>query len=193
MQTHLLAVPLALGITLAALTVTPAPARAHDGSYDHEEEDQGSFGDLALAVDLNYDYPIESLGESGGGFAIRAGWQLHVPLLVLTPEAGFSYDAISGGGDPTLTRGFLGLRAGFGEIFRFGAFGHLGLCGLSVDAIRPDPSRTGLAYDLGLFFDFTLLPLIDLGVHAAYNHLVEDDLFASYQWLTLGAHVALIL
>ena len=55
------------------------------------------------------------------------------------------------------------------------------------------PTRNGFAYDLGLFFDFTLLPLIDLGVHAAYNQLTAGSDDPAYHWLTFGAHAALIL
>src|SRR5262245_34566923 len=141
MQIHPLTARLALGAALIALAAAPAPARAHDDTHD-EDHDRASSGDLALAVDIDYALPIdvEALGDDGGGFAIRAGWQLHVPLLVLTPEIGFAYHSFSGNGEPSLSRGFIGVRAGFGEIFRFVLFGHIGLCGLSADVVGPDPS-----------------------------------------------------
>ena len=190
---------LALAASLAVLAAGPATAAAHD-DYEHEHHDHddggeggGGIGDLALAVDVDYGLPVDSIGDSGGGFGIRAGLQLHVPLLVITPEVGFTYHGFDGTGEPSVTRGILGMRLGLGEIFRFGVAGHVGLAHLSADVIGPDPSHTGFAYDAGLFFDLTLLPLFDIGVHAVYNHLTEDELKPSFAWLTFGAHLALIL
>jgi hypothetical protein len=34
-----------------------------------------------------------------------------------------------------------------------------------------DLSRNAFTFDAGAFLDFTLLPILNLGVHAAYNHL----------------------
>ena len=186
----------ALGAGAALLVFDPASAAAHE-DYEHEQEQGdeggGGIGDLAIAADLDYALPVDSLGDSGGGFGIRAGLQLHVPLLVITPEVGFTYDGFSGTGEPSISRGILGMRLGLGEIFRFGVAGHIGIAHLSADVIGLDPSHTGFAYDMGIFFDFTLLPLFDIGVHAAYNHLSDDGLKPSYAWLTMGAHLALIL
>ena len=47
--------------------------------------------------------------------------------------------------------------------------------------------------DAGLALDFTLLPLIDLGVHGAYNTMFPRDDGSSLEFLTLGAHAALVL
>jgi hypothetical protein len=184
---------LAAAAAAFALGWMPAAALAHDDHDQEHDDGSSSFVDLAIAGDLDYAVPIDSIGDSGGGFAVRVGGQLHVPLLVLTPELGFSYHAMDGEGSPELSRMFAGARVGIGEIFRIGATGHVGIAWLDVDLLRPNPSRNGFAYDLGLFFDFTLLPLLDLGVHAAYNQLSASDDDPAYHWLTFGAHAALIL
>jgi hypothetical protein len=62
----------------------------------------------------------------------------------------------------------------------------------TADVPAPDPSRTGLTYDFGLFLDFTLLPLLNLGVHAAYDRMVGGA-DPAFHWLTFGAHAELIL
>ena len=51
-------------------------------------------------------------------------------------------------------------------------------------------SRLGVAFDVGAFFDFTLIPLVNVGVHAAYNYLsASDPTNQAFKWVTLGAHV----
>lgn len=50
---------------------------------------------------------------------------------------------------------------------------------------------TGFTYDVGALFDFTLLPLVNVGVHAAYNQIPgRDD--PSLQWVSMGGHVELV-
>lgn len=163
-------------IACGVLASTAAPARA----------------ELQLAGDLDYALPLESRAEWGAGFAIRLGWQLHVPFLVLTPEAVFNYEGFAGTYGPMVFREVAGLRFGVGEVFRLGAFGHAGIGQLKVDVPGPNVSRTEFTYDLGIFIDFTLLPLVNVGVHGAYNRMPGGD-DPSFQWLTFGAHAALIL
>ena len=149
-----------------------------------------SHADTVIAGDLDYVFPLGSKADSGGGFGIRVGSQLHVPLLVLTPELGFTYDGFSGDFGPRVYRGIAGLRVGVGEVIRPGVFGHLGV-GRMTSA--PDASHTAFTYDAGIFLDFTLLPILNIGVHGAYNHLNGGEAsFANYEWVTLGAHAALV-
>lgn len=163
-------------IACGVLASTAAPARA----------------EVQLAGDLDYALPLESRAEWGAGFAIRLGWQLHVPFLVLTPEAVFNYEGFSGTYGPMVFREVAGLRLGVGEVFRLGAFGHAGIGQLEADVPGPNVSRTEFTYDLGIFIDFTLVPLVNVGVHGAYNQMPGGD-DPSFQWLTFGAHAALIL
>jgi hypothetical protein len=147
--------------------------------------------DLQIGFDLDYALPIDSSVDGGGGFALRLGQQLHVPAIALTPEIAFAYHSYAGSGDPATYRGVGGLRLGFGEIFRLGPYFHVGLGHIDFD-LPGDPSDTGFTYDVGAFFDLTLLPLFNVGVHGAYNELRNSDL-PTFQWATFGAHAELIL
>jgi hypothetical protein len=160
----------------AALLSVASPARA----------------DVQLGVDLDSAIPLESPADPGGGFAARLGYQLHLPMLALTPEAVFNYEGFTGTYGLGMYRGVAGLRLGAGEVFRLGAFGHLGIGHLSADVPGPDPTRTGVTYDLGIFFDFTLLPLINLGVHTSYDRMPNGD-GPAFHWLVFGAHLELIV
>jgi hypothetical protein len=161
-------------LAFGALAFASVPARA----------------DTQLALDLDYALPIDSSIDNGGGFAIRLGQQLHLPLVAITPEVAFAYHSYSGAGDPATYRGVGGVRVGFGEIFRLGPFLHLGIGHIDLD-FASDPSYTGFSYDVGAFFDLTLLPLLNIGVHGAYNQISFDDQ-PTFKWLTLGAHGELI-
>ena len=57
-----------------------------------------------------------------------------------------------------------------------------------------DRSHSGFSYDAGLFLDFTALPLLNIGVHAAYNRLAqkENDPDSKLQWMTIGVNAALV-
>lgn len=144
-----------------------------------------------IAGDLDYAAPIDSAAHAGGGFGIRLGQQVHIPLLVFNPELGFTYHGFTQDTSPKVYRGIAGLRLGFGEIIRPGVFAHVGLGHLDVGGV-PDRSHTAFTYDAGAFIDFTALPLLDIGVHAAYNRLTADDSGPTFQFWTAGAHVALV-
>ncbi len=143
-----------------------------------------------IGFDLDYALPVDSIGNDGGGFALRFGQQVHIPLLVLTPEVAFAYHSYSGIGDPATFLGVGGLRLGFGEIFRLGPMAHLGIGHLDLD-LASDPSFTGFTYDVGAFFAFTLLPLLNIGVHGAY-HQISFDKQETFKWMVFGAHAELI-
>jgi hypothetical protein len=164
----------AAGFAFASLALHAATARA----------------DVQIGFDLDYALPIDSSADGGGGFALRLGQQIHVPAIAFTPEIVFAYHSYAGGGDPATYRGVGGARLGFGEIFRLGPFAHIGLGHIDLD-LPGDPSDTSFTYDLGLFFDLTLLPLLNLGVHGSYNELRNNDL-PTFQWAIFGAHAELI-
>jgi hypothetical protein len=147
--------------------------------------------DTEIGVDLDYGLGIDTVADGGGGFALRLGQQLHIPAIALTPEIAFGYHSFSGGGEPAIYSGLGGVRLGFGEIFRLGPFAHLGLGHIDYD-LPGDPNDTAFQYDLGAFFDLTILPLVNIGVHGAYNELRAGDT-GTFQWATFGAHVELIL
>jgi hypothetical protein len=165
---------LALGAFIATnLWLTPGTARA----------------DIALAADLEIDAPSNTDLATAPAFAVRLGWQLHLPLIVFTPEVGYHHVAF--GDELTLSRAFAGARLGIGEVFRIGAFGHVGVGHAAFHAAEEDQDVTDVTIDVGGFLDFTLLPLLDVGVHAGYGRMRADDRDA-LRWVPVGVHLALI-
>jgi hypothetical protein len=145
---------------------------------------------VAIAGDLEADVPVNSDLDAATGLALRLGWQLHLPALELTPEIGWHYASF---GDPlTLHRGIAGVRVAFGEIFRFGGYAHVGVAREAFD-IPGAEDATRFSYDIGGFFDFTLLPLLNAGVHAGYGRVDGGDSGEPLKWIPVGIHVALIL
>ena len=171
--------PLAITVAVGALALRPAAARA-------------DVVETMLGADLEYAAPVESTGDTGFGVTIRGGLQLHLPFVALTPELAMGYDGFTGTGDPSAYRGVAGLRVGIGELLRFGGFGHAGVGHLDLDMPGPDPSHTAFTYDAGLFLDFTLLPLLDVGVHSAFNQLIKNGDNDNFYWVTFGVHAALV-
>jgi hypothetical protein len=147
---------------------------------------------LLLGGDVDLALPVKSSAETGGGFAVRVGYHAHVPLAALTSEVGFNYDGFSGSDGPTVYRGLAGLRLGVGEVFRLGGYAHVGVGRLVGDTSAADSDRTGFTYDIGLLLEFTLLPFLNLGAHGAYNQMPDRD-GESFQWMSVGGHVDLIL
>ena len=150
--------------------------------------------DTAIAADLESVVPLEFDDvDFGPAFAIRLGWQLHLPLITLTPEAGFHYASFTDG--PKVYRGIIGGRVGIGELLRFGVFAHLGIARQTWTVATVDSSHTGLTLDAGLFLDLTIIPLIDIGVHMNYGRIGanEEDNVDANQWLGFGVHAALII
>lgn len=146
---------------------------------------------LQLGADLEYDIPTTDGDiDSALGFALRLGWPLHLPALVLTPEIGYHHANFSD--DITLNRGFVGARIAIGEIFRIGAYGHVGVGNVTYHIPGPDQDVTDATYDIGGFLDFTLLPLLNVGVHAGYGYLKGDDNFDALGWVPIGVHAELV-
>jgi hypothetical protein len=150
--------------------------------------------DTAIAADFEARVPIDFDDiSSGPGFGIRLGQQLHLPLITITPEIGFNWGSFSDG--PNLYRGILGARLGIGEILRFGVTAHIGFGHYSLEVQSVEESHTGFTLDGGLFLDLTVLPLIDIGVHAGYARISGDSEkgLEPIQWLAFGLHAALII
>ncbi|HEY2733067.1 MAG TPA: hypothetical protein VGI70_03740 [Polyangiales bacterium] len=153
--------------------------------------------ETTVGVDLFAVAPIDSnYHKAGGGFGIRLGEELHLPLLAVVPEVGFTYASFATSG-LSVYRGIVGLRAGIGEIIRFGALAHVGFGQLSVDSEPAlhrvgEANHLGFTMDGGLFLELTLLPLINIGVHAIYNRLEGRKEGDALQWMQFGVHAALV-
>jgi len=161
-------------LTLAAAgSLVPSTARA----------------DIALAGDLEFDAPADTDLDTAPAFGVRLSWQHHLPLLVFTPELGYHHAAF--GDALTLNRALAGARLGIGEVFRIGAYGHIGVANAAYHSPGGGSSLTDITYDAGGFLDFTLLPLLDVGVHAGYARVRTDDR-APLKWVPIGVHAALV-
>jgi hypothetical protein len=146
---------------------------------------------LTLALDLDYTGAINNdFISNGGGGALRIGSELDLFIVTMIPELSLGYHTFGGDRnyDATTFTGMLGGRIRFLKIIEPGIFAHAGVGRLS--SYEP---HTGLAFDAGVTVDFTLLPLIDLGLHAAWNRVFGDKDHEGLSYGTTGFHVALVL
>jgi hypothetical protein len=144
---------------------------------------------VAVAAELEADAPSDSDLGAAPAYVVRLGWQLHPPLIVFTPEVGYHHVAF--GDELTLDRAFAGARLGIGEVFRIGAFGHVGVGHAAFRSAAEGQGVTDVTVDVGGFLDFTLLPLLDVGVHAGYGRMRVND-GRGLRWVPVGIHLALI-
>jgi hypothetical protein len=145
-------------------------------------------GRTQIALDFDFTTAVnDDSTNSGGGGALRLGRKLDLLVVSLTPEIGGGYHGFGGSSDAKLYSGFLGGRLGFGKIIEPSVFGHVGIGRL--DGVAP---RTAPVLDAGVALDLTILPLIDLGVHGAYNVMMPKDDGTALKFVILGAHAALV-
>lgn len=144
----------------------------------------------AIGVDLNYTNGINepSVG-SGTGFNVRLGYKVDLLLVKLTPEIGGGYHTFSGDDSPKFSQGIVGGRLQFGKILEPGLYAHLGYGHLSSDRFD---GYSGATADAGVTLDLTLLPLLDLGVHAGYNGMLKSGDREAFDTYVLGVHAALV-
>jgi hypothetical protein len=183
------------GLAAAACVTVATPARADDDdarrSDDHSGRSRRDRDNTRthIAVDFDFATAIDAPAtKAGGGGALRLGQEFDLFLVSLTPEFGGSYHAFGGDGETKLYTGFLGGRLAVGKIIEPSIFAHVG-----VGHVKGFESRTAPVMDGGLALDFTLLPLIDLGMHGAYNVMLPRDDGSSLKYVTLGVHAALVL
>lgn len=148
-----------------------------------------------IGADLDLHMPLEINNVStGGGFGIRVGQELHLPLIAFNPEIGFNYVSFSKEAPPKVYRVIAGGRIGVGELVRFGVLAHIGFGHVSWAPSPNDYSHSGLTYDAGLFLELTALPLLNIGIHGAYNRMAaDDDQTDTLHWVQLGLHATLVL
>lgn len=169
---------LGLGLAAVAVVAWSSPAHAEDRSV----------GKTHLAVDFDFGTAIDSeLTKTGGGGALRLGREFDLLLVSFTPEIGGGFHGFGGDGNSKLYRGFVGGRFAVGKIIEPSVFGHVG-----IGRLGGAEPRTAPILDAGLALDFTLLPLIDLGVHGAYNVMMPKDDGSALKFVTLGIHAALV-
>ena len=182
-----------LGLVAVAGLVVATPARADDADNRDEGRRESrrdrDHSKTHIAIDFDYNDALEApASNAGGGGALRLGQQFDAFLISLTPELGGSYHGFGGNDRTKLYSGFLGGRLAIGKILEPSIFGHLG-----VGHLQGIDTRTAPVMDAGLALDFTLLPLIDLGVHGAYNVMLPRNDASAFKFVTLGAQAALVL
>ena len=143
----------------------------------------------ALGVDIDYAHGISEPGVTNGtGFNVRLGYKLDLLLAQLTPEVGGGYHTFAGTANATFSQGIVGGRLAFGKILEPGVYAHLGYGHVVEGTI----GRSGATLDGGLTLDLTLLPLLDLGVHAGYDGLLATGGYPAFDTYVLGVHGALV-
>jgi hypothetical protein len=179
---------LALGFGAALLS---SVTLAHAGDENDEDKDEKA-GSTKAALDLEYIFVRGEALDNGGGGALRLGREFDAVVVSITPEIGGSYHALNGPIDASLYRGFAGVRLSLGKVIEPGIYGHVGYGHVSFDEVPGafDESHGAFSYDVGATLDFTLLPVLDVGVHGAYNGLTGDSEFRQLNWVNVGGHVS---
>jgi hypothetical protein len=177
---------LALLIAAALCTYFAGSAEARENGAAERSDDKSK---TVLAFDLDFLATLREPGaDIGGGGAVRLGQKMDLILVSLTPEIGGSYDRFNGDNNDRIYRGFIGARLGFGKLIEPSVFAHIGVGRFDANVA----SHTAPVFDAGIALDLTFLPLINLGAHAGYNRLFPQENHASFNWLALGLHVALV-
>jgi hypothetical protein len=169
-----------LGGATLTLTVVSNQARADGG--------------IIAAAEVGVDVVVSDLGDDdtlhavGPAVALRLGYGFKAPMIRFTPEAKFAFESP---GTPRAGAIMGGARLNFLEVVSPAVFAHAG--GLVGD-IR------GFVWDAGVGLDFTLIPLLDVGVYGAFYQTrgatfdFGDASWSNrdkYEWIQLGAQVAL--
>jgi hypothetical protein len=149
-----------------------------------------------LGVDLSFNDAVDqSDTDAGAGIDIYFGPRLDLAILTLTTELAGGYHDFAGPFEPTVYRALAGGRLGVGVGVRASVFAHLGVGHLRYDELigTDRESHTDFAGDLGLALDFTVLPLVDVGVQGSYNMIAAGGNVDAFEWYQAGAHVIFVL
>jgi opacity protein-like surface antigen len=153
--------------------------------------------ETVVGVEVNFNDAIagDDDASSGAGVDLYFGPRLDLTILTLTTELSGGFHDFGGPLDPNVYRLMAGGRLGVGVIIRPSVFAHIGVGHLRFDEPFGDgrDGRTNVAGDLGAALDFTILPLVDLGVQASYNVVAGNDSDDAFKWLQAGAHITFVL
>lgn len=172
------------GFVLATSAVRAEPRDS--GEKERSRDPDEGPGGTRLAFDLDYANGLESDVGPGLGGALRFGREYDLVLVSLTPEFMANLDDFSGTQSPLEFGGLAGGRATIGKVIEPGVFAHVGAGHVNL----PGDDLTGLALDLGVTLDLTVVPAVDLGVHAAYDNVTWAG-EGTFEWYRLGAHLAI--
>jgi hypothetical protein len=137
-----------------------------------------------LALDLDYAAGLEEPDVGGGyGGALRFGYKLDLGICSITPEVGALYYSFGGVSERNMYGGIAGGRVGFLKVLEPSIFAHVGY--VNLESYGKGQGNT--LVDVGLALDLTILPLLDIGVHAAYSAVTVKDANV-FDWGRIGAH-----
>lgn len=141
-----------------------------------------------IGAGLSAAVPAGTEDANGLEIDVEIGSRWEMPLLSLGTEFGGSYADFP---DLQVYRGVVGARLAFGAVLQPSIFGHLGL-GRAVfaDGLLQRENETAFTYDVGAALDLTILPLLDIGIQAAYVSLPAPD--PAIEWVRLGVHASLV-
>lgn len=168
------------GAAVVACTFIAGPAQADNGVTLAAE-----VGANVVVSDLGDDDTLHAVGPAA---ALRLGYSFHGPAVRFTPEAKLAFESP---GTPRAGALLGGGRLNMLGVVSPAVFAHAG--GLIGD-IR------GFVWDAGVGLDFTLIPLLDIGVYGAFYQTrgaTFDFGSASwsdrdkYEWLQFGVQAAL--
>jgi hypothetical protein len=142
--------------------------------------------DTVIGLDADGAIPVNSqrLLGGGGGFGVRIGSQLHLPLLRIAGEIGYGYERLFADQAPadwSTHRALIGGRIGVGELLVPFVFSHVGYGWRTTT--DGSYGGNGVAFDAGLGLDLNL-GIVAAGVHAGYATI--DAQPVNPQWVILG-------
>ncbi|MEY4545904.1 MAG: hypothetical protein RL685_2099 [Pseudomonadota bacterium] len=148
-----------------------------------------------IGVDVSFNNTLSDEGEKGAGLDLYFGPRMDLGLLALTTELSGGFHDFGGDLDPTVYRGMAGGRLGLFTIIRPSIFAHIGVGHVTWQEGPGDDrdGRTNIATDVGVALDFTVLPLVDLGVQLSYNTIAGGSNSAAFDWTQFGAHIVFVL
>lgn len=149
----------------------------------------GAQAQKQFSVDVEAALPANDGHDDGWGLGARVGHKWDLVLVSLTPEIGFNYHTFGGPPDAEAFAVVAGGRIGIGFVIEPSAFLHAGIGHVGYNTPVGDYGRTSLAYEGGLALDLTLLPVIDIGAHAALAGIAGDADEDAFSWLAIGGHV----
>jgi hypothetical protein len=147
-----------------------------------------------LSLDVEAAYPGNDAYENGFGLGARFGHEWDLVLVSVIPEIGVNHHAFDGDRDADAFAVLAGGRVAVGFVLEPSVFVHAGVGHYNAELLVGEVSETNFAYQMGLALDFTLLPVVDFGAHAAYMGIagdVEEDV-DSFDWIALGGHVTFV-
>jgi hypothetical protein len=147
-------------------------------------------------LDVNYSEAVDHFETGkGGGVDVRFGPRLDLWLLQLTPELSAGLHDFGGYWSPTVVRSVIGGKLAVDLGVKPTVFAHLGVGRLrydSLEAVARD-AATGLAGDVGAALDFSVLPMLDVGMQGSYNVVGVELNRSRFDWVQVGGHVTVIL